>query len=92
MLINCGRGEHLQRDDLFAALDSGQLRGALLDVFEQEPLPVDDSFWRHPQITVTPHIASSASYDVIAQQILENLRRLEAGEPLANQVNLEQGY
>ena len=92
VLINCGRGEHLQRDDLFAALDSGQLRGALLDVFEQEPLPVDDSFWRHPQITVTPHIASSASYEVIAQQILENLHRLEAGQPLANQVNSEQGY
>jgi len=92
VLINCGRGEHLQRDDLVAALDSGQLRGALLDVFEQEPLPVDDSFWRHPQVTVTPHIASSASYDVIAQQILENLHRLEAGQPLANQVNSEQGY
>lgn len=92
VLINCGRGEHLQRDELFAALDSGQMRGALLDVFEQEPLPVDDSFWRHPQITVTPHIASSASYEVIAQQILENLHRLEAGQPLANQVNSEQGY
>jgi glyoxylate/hydroxypyruvate reductase A len=92
VLINCGRGEHLQRDDLFAALESGQLRGALLDVFEQEPLPVDDTFWRHPQITVTPHIASSASYEVIAQQILENLRRLDADIPLANQVNSEQGY
>lgn len=92
VLINCGRGEHLRRDDLFSALDSGQLRGALLDVFEQEPLPTDDSFWRHPQITVTPHIASSASYEVIAEQILANLKRLEAQIPLANQVNSEQGY
>ncbi len=92
VVINCGRGEHLQSSDLLAALDSGQLRGALLDVFEREPLPVDDPFWRHPQITLTPHIASSASYEVIAQQILENLHRLEAGEPLANQVNSEQGY
>lgn len=92
VLINCGRGEHLRRDDLFNALDSGQLRGALLDVFEQEPLPTDDSFWRHPQITVTPHIASSASYEVIAEQILANLKRLEAQIPLANQVNSEQGY
>lgn len=92
VLINCGRGEHLRRDDLFAALDSGQLRGALLDVFEQEPLPVDDSFWRHPQVSVTPHIASSASYEVIAEQILDNLKRLDAQVPLANEVNSEQGY
>lgn len=92
VIINCGRGEHLRRDDLLAALDSGQLRGALLDVFEQEPLPTDDSFWRHPQICVTPHIASSASYEVIAEQILGNLKRLDADLPLANQVNPEQGY
>ena len=92
VVINCGRGEHLIRDDLFAALDSGQLRGALLDVFEQEPLPVTDSFWRHPQICVTPHIASSASYEVIAGQILDNLQRLESGAPLANEINPEQGY
>ena len=92
VLINCGRGEHLRRDDLLAALDSGQLRGALLDVFEQEPLPTEDSFWRHPHICVTPHIASSASYEVIAEQILGNLKRLDAERPLANQVNSEQGY
>lgn len=92
VVINCGRGEHLIRKDLLAALDSGHLRGALLDVFEQEPLPVEDSFWRHPHICVTPHIASSASYEVIAGQILDNLARLESGAPLANEVDPEQGY
>jgi glyoxylate/hydroxypyruvate reductase A len=92
VVINCGRGEHLVRDDLLAALDSGQLRGALLDVFVQEPLPTEDVFWRHPKICLTPHIASSASYEVIAGQILENLARLDSGVPLANQVNPEQGY
>lgn len=92
VVINCGRGEHLIREDLLAALDSGQLRGALLDVFEQEPLPVEDSFWRHPNICVTPHIASSASYEVIAGQILDNLQRLESGTALANEINPEQGY
>jgi glyoxylate/hydroxypyruvate reductase A len=92
VLINCGRGEHLRSEDLLAALDAGQLRGALLDVFEQEPLPVEDAFWRHPQICVTPHIASSASYEVIAEQILDNLKRLNAGGALTNQVNPEQGY
>lgn len=92
VVINCGRGEHLRAEDLLVALDSGQLRGALLDVFEQEPLPKDDPFWRHPHITLTPHIASSASYEVIAEQILENLRRLDAELSLANQVNSEQGY
>lgn len=92
VVINCGRGEHLIREDLLAALDSGQLRGALLDVFEQEPLPVEDSFWRHSKVCVTPHIASSASYEVIAGQILDNLARLESGAPLANEINPEQGY
>ncbi|TDV59710.1 glyoxylate/hydroxypyruvate reductase A [Pseudomonas sp. LP_7_YM] len=92
VLINCGRGEHLVRDDLVAALRSGQLRGALLDVFEAEPLPQDDSFWRTPYLIVTPHIASSASYEVIAEQILHNLDRLHAGTELANQVNPEHGY
>jgi glyoxylate/hydroxypyruvate reductase A len=92
VVINCGRGEHLIADDLFAALDSAQLRGALLDVFDEEPLPVEDPFWRHPGICLTPHIASSASYEVIAAQILHNLECLEAGASLANQVDSQQGY
>jgi glyoxylate/hydroxypyruvate reductase A len=92
VLINCGRGEHLRGEELLSALDSGQLRGALLDVFDEEPLPAEHPFWHHPKITLTPHIASSASYEVIAEQILHNLSRLEAQLPLVNRVDSEQGY
>lgn len=92
VVINCGRGEHLRGEELLNALDSGQLRGALLDVFDEEPLPAEHPFWRHPKITLTPHIASSASYEVIAEQILHNLGRLQAQLPLVNRVDSEQGY
>ena len=53
VLINCGRGEHMVNEDVLAALESGQLAGAVLDVFPQEPLPADDPLWRHPQVVIT---------------------------------------
>lgn len=92
VVINCGRGDHLREDDLVDALTSGQLRGALLDVFTQEPLEHDHPLWRTPGVTVTPHIASSASYEVIATQILANTDRLQAGLPLLNTVDTTYGY
>lgn len=92
VVINCGRGGHLHSADLQTALASGQLRGALLDVFEQEPLASDHSLWQTPGVTVTPHIASSASFEVIAEQILTNIDRLEAGLPLLNTVDSQLGY
>jgi glyoxylate/hydroxypyruvate reductase A len=52
-LINCGRGEHMVNQDVLAALDSGKLAGAVLDVFPVEPLPADDPLWRHPQVVIT---------------------------------------
>lgn len=92
VLINCGRGGHLVLPDLVAALKKGQLRAALLDVFEHEPLKREDPIWRTPGITVTPHIASSASTDCIADQVIANVRRLKSGEPLLNEVNRGNGY
>jgi len=91
-LINCGRGQHLNHPDLQQALASGQLRGALLDVFEQEPLPVDSPLWRTPGVWVTPHMASAASDQCIAQQVADNVSRLAAGLALNNLVDPEQGY
>ncbi|WP_407310298.1 2-hydroxyacid dehydrogenase [Pseudomonas sp. nanlin1] len=91
-LINCGRGGHLRVDDLLGALASGQLRGALLDVFEQEPLSREHPLWSTPGVTVTPHIASSASLSVIAEQILTNIDRQQAGLPLFNRVDTALGY
>ena len=56
-VINVARGAMLVEEDLIAALDSGHLAGAVLDVFQTEPLPPDSPIWRHPKITATPHIA-----------------------------------
>ena len=58
-LVNAGRGGHLVDADVLAALDSGQLGGALLDVFHEEPLPKDHAYWSHPKVIVTPHIAAT---------------------------------
>lgn len=91
-VVNCGRGEHLVVPDLLAALDSGQLRGAVLDVFAHEPLPADDPLWAAPGVVVTPHMATMASSTVVAQQVAQNVRRLVAGEPLVNQVDSSRGY
>ncbi|GHC99986.1 glyoxylate/hydroxypyruvate reductase A [Pseudorhodoferax aquiterrae] len=91
-VVNCGRGEHLVVADLLAALDSGQLRGAVLDVFAHEPLPADDPLWAAPGVVVTPHMATMASSTVVAQQVAQNVRRLVAGEPLVNQVDPGRGY
>ena len=91
-LVNVGRGGHLNIEDLQQALAHGKLRGALLDVFEQEPLPASHSLWKTPGVTITPHMASAASHDCIADQIAENFRRLNAGEPLLNSADRLLGY
>jgi glyoxylate/hydroxypyruvate reductase A len=91
-LVNCGRGGHLNIDDLEQALHTGKLRGALLDVFEQEPLPADHRLWTMPGVTITPHMASAASHDCIAEQVAENFRRLNADESLLNCADRTLGY
>lgn len=91
-LINAARGAHVVDEDLIAALDAGQLAGATLDVFRQEPLPPAHPFWAHPRVTMTPHVASLTDPASVADQICENLRRLHAGEPLLHQVDRALGY
>ncbi|HSR56528.1 MAG TPA: glyoxylate/hydroxypyruvate reductase A, partial [Alphaproteobacteria bacterium] len=90
--INCGRGELVVEDDLLAALDSGHLSGAALDVFREEPLPPDHRIWDHPRITVTPHNASTSSAWGAVDIVIENIRRFEAGEPPRAVVDREAGY
>ena len=91
-VINVGRGGHLVDDDLLAAVDSGQLSGACLDVFHEEPLPADHPFWGHPRIRVTPHVSSITNADAVAPQILANYRRLKAGRPLQHLVVRDREY
>lgn len=92
MIINAARGQHLVEDDLLAALDSGRIAHATLDVFRQEPLPEDHPFWDHPKVLVTPHVASLIDPAAGGKAIAENLRRFHAGEAVPDLVNLEQGY
>jgi len=91
-LVNVGRGDHLVEADLLAALASGQLGAATLDTFVQEPLPADHPFWRHPQITVTPHIATRTHPRVIVQQTLANLAAVRAGRAAEVAVDRNRGY
>jgi glyoxylate/hydroxypyruvate reductase A len=91
-LVNCGRGGHLVQADLLAALDSGQLSTAVLDVCEPEPLPAGDPLWRHPQVMLTPHIASMTQPETAVDVVLENIRRHLAGEALNGVVERKRGY
>jgi glyoxylate/hydroxypyruvate reductase A len=91
-LVHCGRGAHLVPDDLLAVLRDGRLRGALVDVFPQEPLPPGHPLWAAPNLVVTPHMATMAPFDVVARQIVENIHRLRDGRELQGQVDLLRGY
>ena len=91
-LIHVGRGEHLNTDDLHTALASGQLGGAIVDVFPNEPLPSDDALWHCTNLTITPHMASMASSETIGLQIAQNVRRFLKNEPLLNVVDVTRGY
>jgi glyoxylate/hydroxypyruvate reductase A len=91
-LVNAARGAHLVEDDLFAALASGHISAAVLDVFHDEPLPTDHPFWRHPRVVVTPHVAAFTNPATAAPIILDNIRRFEEGRPLLNRVDPARGY
>lgn len=92
--INVGRGRSVVTADLVAALESGRLAGAGLDVTDPEPLPSDHPLWRMPNVIITPHV--SAGSDLIRERVFlvarENLRRYVSGEPMLSVVDIERGY
>lgn len=91
-LVNAGRGVQQRLDDILAALDTGQLSGAVLDVFEEEPLPAGHPAWGHPRLTVTPHLASLPSRRERAAYVADCIARFERGEALPNLYDRERGY
>ena len=91
-LINVARGPLVVEEDLLAAIDSGRLAGATLDVFHTEPLPSGHPFWRHPRIRVTPHIAAVTLVEESAAQVADKLRRLERGEAIGGVIDRHRGY
>ena len=92
VLINAGRGGLQNEADILACLDDGTLGAATLDVFHEEPLPPSSPFWRHPNVTVTPHNAADSDAEAISDYIVAQIRDFEAGKPLRNVVDRTRGY
>ena len=98
VLVNVGRGSLVDTDDLVQVLQSGQLRGAALDVLREEPLPETSPLWDMENVLLTPHIAGPSFgenrdvQDAIWAICLQNLERYAAGQPLTNVVDLAKGY
>jgi phosphoglycerate dehydrogenase-like enzyme len=93
-VINVGRGRCIDIDALEAALRANRIGGAVLDVFDTEPLPPDSPLWDLPNLTITPHVSGAPPgiFELIEGLIAENLKRYVAGEPLLNVVDLSRGY
>jgi glyoxylate/hydroxypyruvate reductase len=91
-VINVARGGHVNEPELIAALDSGHLSGATLDVFETEPLPETSPIWKHPKIIATPHVAAITSPIAAARYVIDGIAAMERGEKPANIVDMERGY
>ena len=92
VVINPGRGSLIDDDALLAALGSGRLRHATLDVFDAEPLPAGHPYWRNPRVTVTPHIAAETRVESAARVVVEQIRRVQRGEPLIAIVDRAAAY
>ena len=91
-LVNLARGAHVVEADLLAALDSGRLRHAVLDVFATEPLPAGHAFWTHPQVTVLPHVAALTDPRSAVDVVARNVRAIRHGQPLEHLVDRSRGY
>jgi glyoxylate/hydroxypyruvate reductase len=90
--INMARGGHVVDDALLAALNSNHLGGAVLDVFNQEPLPPDHAYWTHPKVHVTPHIAGATNPRTASPGVIENIKRLRSGGELMHRIDPKMGY
>jgi glyoxylate/hydroxypyruvate reductase A len=91
-LVHVGRGPQLDQDALLAALDSGHLSGAVIDVTDPEPLPPGHPIWHHPRILLTPHIASITQPHTAARAVIDNIKRLRAGLDPVGLIDRQRGY
>jgi len=92
MLVNVGRGKHVVEKDLVEALDSGQLAYAALDALWPEPLPAESPLWTHPKVTIMPHVARRPTVAQLVTEIARNIRSLEAGGGLLQEIDKAMGY
>ncbi|WP_434668396.1 glyoxylate/hydroxypyruvate reductase GhrA [Klebsiella sp. B345] len=91
-VLNLARGVHVVEDDLLAALNSGKLKGAMLDVFSREPLPAASLLWAHPRVAMTPHVAAVTRPLEAIAYIAGTIGQLERGETVSGQVDRQRGY
>ncbi len=91
-LINLGRGAQLVEEDLIKALETGQIKGATLDVTREEPLPKDHPFWKEENITITPHIGGLTFCQATVEQVTRHIHAFEKGERLSSLVDRKTGY
>lgn len=91
-VINVARGAQVVTQDLLAALDSGSLAHAYLDVFNSEPLPVDSPLWAHPGVSITPHTAALTEPRTAIAEVAANIERIRAGQPALHLVDFSAGY
>jgi len=91
-LMNLARGVHLVEPDLLRALDSGKLKGAMLDVYSREPLPEESPLWRHPRVAMTPHVAAVTRPAEAVAYISHTIGEIEKGNPVTGQVDRQRGY
>jgi glyoxylate/hydroxypyruvate reductase A len=91
-VVNVARGGLVVDEDLLTLIDEGALSGAMLDVFQEEPLPASHAFWHHPRITLTPHISAMTQIDESVAQICTKIRRFEAGLPVSGIVDRTHFY
>lgn len=92
LFINVGRGSAVDEAALLEALNQNKIAGAILDVFEQEPLPKDHPFWNTPNLTMTFHTSAPSLPEDIARVFIENYRLYVEGKPLKYQIDFEKGY
>ena len=92
MLINIGRGRHVVEKDLIAALDTGQLSYAALDALWPEPLPAESPLWSHPKVTIMPHVARRPTVAQLATEMAANVRSIEQGGRLLQEIDIDLGY
>lgn len=91
-LLNLARGVHVVEADLLAALESGKVKAAMLDVFSKEPLPADNPLWVHPRVAITPHVAAVTRPAEAVDYIGSTIDQIEAGKPVSGQVDRVRGY